>query len=231
MALAPSLSERKRVKVYELRDNDWFDRGTGFCTAQSIQEAARISAESEDDTERLLLDVNIRREDAYQKQQDTLIVWTGPDGVDMALSFQEADGCSLVWSSINEVQQRISDGQDDSLNASLALPPAELGNLPHIEDVVRRANATQAGRDALSKMIINTDSIASLAPLVELAEDLESIQDLHRLCNIMKTLILFNDTPIIEYVVGSEIVLGVVGALECMRGVSRMLTHADDQYR
>jgi hypothetical protein len=22
----------KRVKVYELRDNDWFDRGTGFCT-------------------------------------------------------------------------------------------------------------------------------------------------------------------------------------------------------
>lgn len=23
---------RKRVKVYELRDNDWFDRGTGFCT-------------------------------------------------------------------------------------------------------------------------------------------------------------------------------------------------------
>jgi hypothetical protein len=23
---------RKRVKVYELRENDWFDRGTGFCT-------------------------------------------------------------------------------------------------------------------------------------------------------------------------------------------------------
>ena len=26
-------TERKRVKVYELRNNDWFDRGTGFCTA------------------------------------------------------------------------------------------------------------------------------------------------------------------------------------------------------
>lgn len=25
-----------RVKVYELRDNDWFDRGTGFCTAEFI---------------------------------------------------------------------------------------------------------------------------------------------------------------------------------------------------
>jgi len=25
--------ERRRVKVYELRHNDWFDRGTGFCFA------------------------------------------------------------------------------------------------------------------------------------------------------------------------------------------------------
>ncbi|KAG9376748.1 Suppressor of Mek1 [Pyrenophora tritici-repentis] len=27
----PPASERKRVKVYELKNNDWFDRGTGFC--------------------------------------------------------------------------------------------------------------------------------------------------------------------------------------------------------
>lgn len=26
-------ADKKRVKVYELRNNDWFDRGTGFCTA------------------------------------------------------------------------------------------------------------------------------------------------------------------------------------------------------
>lgn len=29
-------SDPKRVKVYELRDNDWFDRGTGFCTGQIL---------------------------------------------------------------------------------------------------------------------------------------------------------------------------------------------------
>ena len=29
-------SDKKRVKVYELRNNDWFDRGTGFCTAAFI---------------------------------------------------------------------------------------------------------------------------------------------------------------------------------------------------
>ena len=32
MALvAAPANDRKRVKVYELKNNDWFDRGTGFC--------------------------------------------------------------------------------------------------------------------------------------------------------------------------------------------------------
>lgn len=32
----PSTGDRKRVKVYELRDNDWFDRGTGFCLGHAL---------------------------------------------------------------------------------------------------------------------------------------------------------------------------------------------------
>ena len=28
---------------------------------------------------------------------DTLIVWTETSGVDMALSFQEAEGCATIW--------------------------------------------------------------------------------------------------------------------------------------
>lgn len=30
-------TDRRRVKVYELRENDWFDRGTGFCTANFVE--------------------------------------------------------------------------------------------------------------------------------------------------------------------------------------------------
>ena len=73
---------------------------------------------------------------------------------------------------------------------------------------------SQPGRDSLSKMVINDDYIPKLIPLVSIAEDLESLTDLHRLCNIMKTLILLNDTAIIEYVVTDDVVLGIVGALE-----------------
>ena len=79
---------------------------------------------------------------------------------------------------------------------------------------MRAASTTPGGRDSLSKFLIRENFIPKLLPLVEMAEDLESITDLHRLCNIMKLLILLNDNTIIELVVTDEIVLGVVGALE-----------------
>lgn len=89
-------ADSKRVKVYELRENDWYDRGTGFCAATIIQvsntlspqladiytrkpgltlifvglqEDARISVESEDDPERILLEVRLKKEDVFQRQQ------------------------------------------------------------------------------------------------------------------------------------------------------------------
>jgi len=97
------------------------------------------------------------------------------------------------------------------------LPNPELGNLNEIENIMRAASATAGGRDTLAKFIMAVDNlyIPKLLPLVEMAEDLEDIDDLHKLCNIMKTLILMNDTSIIEFVVSDQAILGVVGALEC----------------
>ncbi|KAG8425060.1 Platinum sensitivity protein, variant 3 [Metarhizium acridum] len=223
-------TDKKRVKVYELRDNDWFDRGTGFCTAtfattEDGQKDPRVIVESEDQPNRLLLETKIQKEDGFQKQQETLIVWQEPgSGVDMALSFQEAEGCALIWRFVSNVQQTFQNtiAGDDGLSDDLAievpttinLPAAELGNLPEIESGMRIMSSSANGRDALAKFIMADDYIGKLIPLVEMAEDLESLPDLHRLCNIMKTIILLNDTTIIEHAVSDECVLGVVGALE-----------------
>lgn len=109
------------------------------------------------------------------------------------------------------------DGLSDDVMESLhqiMLPPPELGNLADVENMMRAANTTPAGRDALAKFIVGADYINKLNPLVEMAEDLESLTDLHRLCNMMKLLILLNDTAIIEHVVKDGVVEGVVGALE-----------------
>ncbi len=90
-----------------------------------------------------------------------------------------------------------------------------MGNLADIEQTMRAASNTPAGRDSLTKFILNEDYIPKLLPLVSMAEDMESLVDLHRLCNIVKTIILLNDSTIIEHVVSDNCVLGVVGALEC----------------
>lgn len=66
--------------------------------------------------------------------------------------------------------------------------------------------------------MINEDYIAKLIPLVSVAEDLESLDDLHRLCHIMKMFLLLNDSAIMERVVTDDLILGVVGALECTSG-------------
>lgn len=79
---------------------------------------------------------------------------------------------------------------------------------------IRGHTNTQSGRDALGKFILNEEYLKRLIPLVDMAEDLEDLPSLHRLCSIMKNLILLNDTQIIEYAVTDEVVLGVVGALE-----------------
>lgn len=96
----------------------------------------------------------------------------------------------------------------------VSLPEASLGNLPEIESQMRVLSTTAAGRDALTKFVLNENYIGKLIPLVEQAEDFESLNDLHRLCNIMKIIILLTDTSIIEHAVSDECVMGVVGALE-----------------
>ena len=102
----------------------------------------------------------------------------------------------------------------DPFQNPISLPPPTLGNLPDIEAQVRGLFNTQVGKDATGAFVISDNYILKMIPLVEKAEDLEDLGSLHRLCTIMKTFILLNDTKIIEHVVSDDVVLGVVGALE-----------------
>jgi protein phosphatase-4 regulatory subunit 3 len=95
-----------------------------------------------------------------------------------------------------------------------SLPNPTLGNLHELEAQMRGLNTSPAGREALVKLVINEDYIRRLIPLVEVAEDMEDLGSLHRLCTMMKVIILLNDNSIIEHIVEDEVVLGVVGALE-----------------
>ncbi|BFZ63895.1 Platinum sensitivity protein [Saitoella coloradoensis] len=217
-------SAQFRVKVYQLKDDNWDDKGTGHCTGLIENDEAWFYVRSENDPKEMLLKSRILREDVYQKQQETLIVWTEANGEDMALSFQEADGCAEIWNYITNVQRHmyqcnlaediLSDDAEGAIASPVHLPAAEIGNLQEIENRVLMASHSIKQRESLAKFVLQEDYIAKLVPLLEMLEDLESLSDLHRLCNIMKVLILINDASIFEVILKDENILGVVGILE-----------------
>lgn len=97
---------------------------------------------------------------------------------------------------------------------TIQLPPAELGHIGDLEANLRILTSTQAGRESLAKPLVDENYLNQLVPLFEAAEDLEALPELHRLCNIMKMILLVNDNKIIDRAVSDECVMGVVGALE-----------------
>lgn len=119
---------RRRVKLYALNaDRQWDDRGTGHVSSNYVERlkgefchkfrifvvirngldeencagiSLLVRAEADGS---LLLESKIQPDTAYQKQQDTLIVWSEGDNFDLALSFQEKAGCDEIWEKICHV--------------------------------------------------------------------------------------------------------------------------------
>lgn len=97
---------RRRVKLYALNaDRQWDDRGTGHVSSCYVERLRGMSllVRAEADSS-LLLESKIQPDTAYQKQQDTLIVWSEGDNFDLALSFQEKAGCDEIWEKICQVK-------------------------------------------------------------------------------------------------------------------------------
>ena len=96
---------RRRVKVYTLNDDrQWDDQGTGHVYSAYVERLKGITliVRSEQDGS-MLLESRIFPNTAYQKQQETLIVWSESENTDLALSFQEKAGCDEIWEKICEV--------------------------------------------------------------------------------------------------------------------------------
>jgi protein phosphatase-4 regulatory subunit 3 len=107
--LVPHQSEgRHRVKVYELKHNDWFDRGTGFCFAcfvpveENQPKEPRVIVESEDQPGRRLLETKIVKDDGFQKQQGTPAAAFPPNRASLPLltfSRQRPSSCGQITAS------------------------------------------------------------------------------------------------------------------------------------
>lgn len=230
----------RRVKVYLLEGEDWLDNGTGYCegvidtTAQRPYFIVRNELDSKDIILKSFLEGSIQ----YQRQQETLIVWTDLEGKDLALSFQENDGCADLCEFIIRVQQEglspmislyyvlstLYDSQGDGpreitelITGPISYPPDDLSldSLDELLDIINQGANSQYTRACILKFIVESSYIHKLYILQQEAEKAQDIASLHTLSDITKCILLYNDHALIEELVSSESsILDLVGLLE-----------------
>lgn len=93
----------------ELEDND--KTPTKEESSKPVSEAftLEIIVYSEESPYNKLLTTIVYLDVPYHKQQETLVVWTEPDGSDLALSFEEKQACEKLWSEICKIHGRDPD--------------------------------------------------------------------------------------------------------------------------
>jgi protein phosphatase-4 regulatory subunit 3 len=225
-------SIRRRVKLYMLNEERlWDDRGTGHVSSAYVERLKGMSLLVRSETDgALLLESKIQPDTAYQKQQETLIVWSEADSYDLALSFQEKAGCDEIWEKICQVQ-----GKDPSVDITqdvveeseeerfeelpeaappIDLPPCELSKLEEISELFSSVLPTPVKREKLSIAIENEGYIKKLRDLFLMCEDLENMEGLHHLYNIFKSIFLLNKNALFDVMFGEDMIFDVVGILE-----------------
>ncbi|XP_050296359.1 serine/threonine-protein phosphatase 4 regulatory subunit 3 isoform X3 [Anthonomus grandis grandis] len=223
---------RRRVKLYALNaDRQWDDRGTGHVSSSYVDRLKGISllvrAESDGS---LLLESKIQSDTAYQKQQDTLIVWSEGDNFDLALSFQEKLGCDEIWEKICQVQGKdpsveitqdiVEESEDerfDDMSDSappIELPPCEFNRLEQISDLISNCLTTPMRKEKLAAAIETEGYIRKLINVFHMCEDLESTERLYHLYDIFKNIFLLNKNVLFETMFSDDLIFDVVGCLE-----------------
>ncbi|KAK7681315.1 hypothetical protein QCA50_015703 [Cerrena zonata] len=178
----------RRVKVYLLQGEDWLDNGTGYCTGEFSEDTHKpyFFVRSELHPQEVILKSYLEGSIQYQRQQETLIVWTDLSGKDLALSFQETEGCADLCEFIIKVQQQgfssdislyyvisnasisDNDGNNGGVNEITELITGPINipedptidNLESIIDVISQGSNSQYTRSCILKFIIEKQDVS-----------------------------------------------------------------------
>lgn len=206
---------------------------------------------------RVLLRTRVLLREAYQRQGDNIITWCEPHfkgasaintyntsgvnnnksvestnnedpGVDLALSFQDNEGCLEIWRQITQVQKKAAALQsvevaaqvsaqhhadlqqeaEDQHAAALAEFNSNLPNPPTLQDLDRIGDAIATlqhvqQREALAHWIAQNEC-AYLKSLLECFPEAETRTDYGKLATLaacVKTILLLNDPALLELIV------------------------------
>lgn len=172
-----------RVKLYVLCEQKaWEDKGTGHvacvCLPKKPSEfylIVRLENEGEicflnviefDFSDRNILESRILDTTKYNRQQGTLIVWNESETVDLALSFQEKQGCEEMFHEILKAQTmepppRHQDTDDENESDSsesivsnwsttFSLPVCDLLHVGDLENLISSSLTSSNSRSVIA---------------------------------------------------------------------------------
>ncbi|PAA92289.1 hypothetical protein BOX15_Mlig023888g1 [Macrostomum lignano] len=236
---------RRRVKLYMLNEErQWDDKGTGHVSSVFVESlngiALLVVSEADGST---LLESRIQPDTAYQKQQETLIVWSEAESMDLALSFQEKDGCDEIWGKICSVQgkdpsveitqdvvdednpEEGDDTESETGSAcgqppatdSLVLPPCELSWLGDLVKVVTSPSVLSivGKRERLVGSLLRQGYLRRVCTdLFRQAEEADDRKSLGQLHEVIRNIFYLNNKSVFEVMFADDVILDVIGILE-----------------
>ncbi|KAM8896572.1 serine/threonine-protein phosphatase 4 regulatory subunit 3-like [Lycaon pictus] len=224
--------KRHHVTLYSLnQDQEWEELGTGHVSSTYVERLQGVSLLVQSDSHgSLILESKINSNTPYQKQQETLIVWSEAENHGMALSFQDTEGCRQIWEDICRVQGKdpsveitqdlLEESEDEQLddiletNTVLVLPNCELSKLEEISDLITSVLLSPIHKERLALILENEAYIKNLLQLFRACEDLGDIANLRYLHEIIKGILFLNKTGLFEILFSADCIMDVVGCLE-----------------
>lgn len=236
----------RRVKVYLLQGDDWLDNGTGYCMGKVDSETHKpyFIVRNELDSEDVILQSYLEGCIQYQRQQETLIVWSDSSGKDLALSFQENEGCADLCDFIVKVQQEnlspmislyyvitslVHDGSSSTegnrevtelIAGPITYPPAQpvCEDLAKMLDIFVQGSNSIYSRFKVLSFVVENNYLFRLYELFLQCEEKRYLEGLHLLSDIVKQILVYNEAMLFKEFFSSEkSILALAAILEYHR--------------
>ncbi|XP_008153427.1 serine/threonine-protein phosphatase 4 regulatory subunit 3B-like [Eptesicus fuscus] len=219
-----------RVKLYALNENkQWDYLGSGNVTSVPSESQGVFLVVRSESSDSQILESEVLPDTPYQKQKDTLIVWSEAENHGMALSFRDSEGCHETWEAICRVQgkdpsvnvtQDLLDDLEEEIDETLEtddldeLPNCELSKLKQIANLVTSAFDSPLRRRRLALVLENETYIKKLLQLLQSCENVGYTEGLYHLHTIIKGIFFLDKTALLEILFSDECIMSVIGCLE-----------------
>ncbi|ELK36592.1 Serine/threonine-protein phosphatase 4 regulatory subunit 3B [Myotis davidii] len=218
------------AKLYALNENNqWYYLGSGNVTSVPSESQGTFLVVRSESSGSLLLETKVLPDTPYQKQKDTLIVWSENEKHGMALSFPDTESCQETWEAICRVQgkdptvnitQDLLDDLEEDINETPEtddldeLPNCELSKLKQIANLVTSAFCSPLLKRRLALVLENESYIKELLKLLHTCENVGYTEGLYHLNTIIKGMFFLDKTALLEILFSDECIMDVIGCLE-----------------